>query len=278
MFDLVPNIKKLDFRLLRLWIVFAVLVIGATGHPALSDTLPEDARYLVAFDTSKKVEERVISRQSALGIASSGQTNSVTFSLPANTRISALSAHNGSLYAVPESSFEVGEQVFTPRTVFHQKDNDTLQPIFDGTQEGIPGNVKITGLSVDGSNIYLTLNIFAVINGLHVSPNDIILWDGEKFSPYFSAKEAGIPATARISDFHIFTDDAIEFSFDSSIQISDTDYRRDSILRFTPTTTTWSASSLSDTFSALCTSCKFEAMTFDARSYSIFADRFETSQ
>ena len=262
---------------MRLWLVVGLL-IGATGNLALAGSPSEAGRYLVAFDTSKKIEEHVISRQSALGITSAGQTSAVQFSLPSNTQISAVSASNGFLYAVSETSFEAGQQLFTPRTVFRQKENDSLEVVFDGTMQGIPENVKITGLSVNDSNIYFSLSIFAVVNGHLVSPNDIVHWNGETFSPYFSSAAAGIPATARVGDFHIFNDGTIEFTFDSSVQIAGTNYRRDSILQFDPTSMAWSASEFSDTFSALCVSCKLVGITYDAGFDSLFGDRFETYQ
>jgi len=91
----------------------------------------------------------------------------------------------------------------------------------------------------------VTLSSASVMNGLTANTNDILAFDGTRFSTWLNGNASGL-AGARLRDFHIVSPDEVVVAFVTPVTLSGTTFDDSDLARLTRTADTWSVSMLFD--------------------------------
>jgi hypothetical protein len=107
---------------------------------------------------------------------------------------------------------------------------------------GLPANVGIAALALNGSNLLYTPDISFTLNGVLVTPRDVVSYTGSNSSIYLHGSALGLPANTRI-DALALSGANVLFSLDARAQIGSQRVGPADVLQ-------WNGSSVSIAYSA----------------------------
>lgn len=98
----------------------------------------------------------------------------------------------------------------------------------------LPANVELAGYDSDGTAIYFSIDITAVIEGITVESRDVAKWDGSTVSLELDGDTVGIPNGVRIDAVALSPTNSLFISLDSSANVAGLDVDDEDLFGLSP--------------------------------------------
>ncbi|MDH4351041.1 MAG: hypothetical protein OEW56_07835 [Gemmatimonadota bacterium] len=99
-------------------------------------------------------------------------------------------------------------------------DGTAFSKVFDAAARGIPRGTAVDAVSERPSgHLLLSFDVPVSLGTTHVSPEDLVEWDGTSFSLVYDGSAAGIPAGTNLWAVHARPDGTLLLGFDATIAL-----------------------------------------------------------
>jgi hypothetical protein len=99
-------------------------------------------------------------------------------------------------------------------------DGTAFSKVFDAATRGIPRGTAVDAVAERPSgNLLLSFDVPVSLGTTHVSPDDLVEWDGARFTLVYDGSAAGIPAGTNLWAVHERPDGTLLLGFDATIAL-----------------------------------------------------------
>jgi hypothetical protein len=239
--------------------------------PALSDNVIEISTY--SPDIHLNHTQRIVADEDSAYPYGSGLSLVDFGELPDAADVDAIHGLPGGdvLFSV-ETSIVLNDTLYRPCDVI-RFDGIVWTKEFDGRTAGIPAGVNVDAVAMSGGVLLLSLDIDAQLDSVTVNDSDVIAYNGNEFSIFLDAANAGIEAASDLDALHVDDEGRVLVSFDGAGELGGVNYRDEDLLA-------WDSQDWSHEFVGSDDDEAWSAVDLDAWSVvfiddNIFTDSFE---
>jgi len=171
----------------------------------------------VAFDTVLVAGQTPILSGQILQRRFQAQSSVHTLNeLAANVGLGAFSVRSDGSYFVPKITTTLDSLVVSPRDVVRQGIGGAYDIAYSAAALGLPANVSIDALALDGSDVLFSIDVQTIVGGTSLGPSDVVRWNGEQLSILYGATQLGIPPGVNITALEVLAEGNLLVGFASS--------------------------------------------------------------
>lgn len=110
---------------------------------------------------------------------------------------------------------------------------------FDGAANGIPQGVNTDAVAVSDGDLLLSFDTSVQLDGTTFEDEDLVLFSGGQFVPFFTGRDAGVPADLDLDSAQVLAPKVLLLSFDGSGTVGSVTFDDDDILEYDAGSDSW---------------------------------------